>query len=233
MNFLNTQKDKGFTLIELLVVIAIIAILAAILFPVFAQAREKARGATCLSNVKQIGLGIIMYADDNDEILPRSYGWEHSDNPFSLSTGTFGQYTNGVGLLMLTGSVLKYSTDSAGNKVPNRMLYCPSSKDSKNLNKDVWWSGYYYANQISVEGDPLAQITNPAGQAMMFEYGQAQLYWSGYGYGSKGHNGVVPTLYADGHAKNKQAKRQSEVWGFSEAAAPPWTFGPGNFNETN
>ena len=55
---------KGFTLIELLVVIAIIAILAAILFPVFARAREKARQTSCLSNAKQMGLGMMMYAQD-------------------------------------------------------------------------------------------------------------------------------------------------------------------------
>jgi len=61
------MKKHGFTLIELLVVIAIIAILAAILFPVFAQAREQARKATCLSNVKQLGLAALMYADDNDQ----------------------------------------------------------------------------------------------------------------------------------------------------------------------
>jgi prepilin-type N-terminal cleavage/methylation domain-containing protein len=64
------RARRGFTLIELLVVIAIIAILAAILFPVFAQARAKARATTCLSNVKQLGLGVLMYAQDYDESLP-------------------------------------------------------------------------------------------------------------------------------------------------------------------
>src|SRR5438045_3709147 len=64
------KRKAGFTLIELLVVIAIIAILAAILFPVFAQAREQARMSTCLSNFKQIGLGMTMYAQDWDGTYP-------------------------------------------------------------------------------------------------------------------------------------------------------------------
>ena len=67
------MQRRGFTLIELLVVIAIIAILAAILFPVFARAREKARQTSCLSNVKQIALATIMYTQDYDETLPRYY----------------------------------------------------------------------------------------------------------------------------------------------------------------
>jgi len=64
------MTKRGFTLIELLVVIAIIAILAAILFPVFAKAREKARQTACLNNQKQMGIAIMMYAQDHDELLP-------------------------------------------------------------------------------------------------------------------------------------------------------------------
>src|SRR5262252_8356701 len=64
------HRQAAFTLIELLVVIAIIAILAAILFPVFAQAREKARAITCVSNVKELGLGWLMYVQDYDETNP-------------------------------------------------------------------------------------------------------------------------------------------------------------------
>ena len=79
---------KGFTLIELLVVIAIIAILAAILFPVFARAREKARQTACLNNVKQITLGVMMYVQDYDETLchywdrQRLLGWNNFIDPY-------------------------------------------------------------------------------------------------------------------------------------------------------
>ncbi len=67
---LNGHNSNGFTLIELLVVIAIIAILAAILFPVFARAREKARSSSCQSNLKQLATGIAMYVSDYDQFLP-------------------------------------------------------------------------------------------------------------------------------------------------------------------
>jgi prepilin-type N-terminal cleavage/methylation domain-containing protein/prepilin-type processing-associated H-X9-DG protein len=73
------SKRHGFTLIELLVVIAIIAILAAILFPVFARARENARRSSCMSNMKQIGLGVMQYTQDNDEKYSSAY-WYKNDN---------------------------------------------------------------------------------------------------------------------------------------------------------
>jgi prepilin-type N-terminal cleavage/methylation domain-containing protein len=74
---MRSQMRRGFTLIELLVVIAIIAILAAILFPVFAQARAKARSIACLSNCKQVGNAFAMYTQDYDETSPSMWGgWE-------------------------------------------------------------------------------------------------------------------------------------------------------------
>jgi prepilin-type N-terminal cleavage/methylation domain-containing protein len=101
------SKRTGFTLIELLVVIAIIAILAAILFPVFAQAREQAQMSTCLSNFKQIGLGVSMYLQDWDETYPMNrisefkggsgectgkgkfVSWKHETEPYVKSTAVF------------------------------------------------------------------------------------------------------------------------------------------------
>ncbi len=98
------HSKRGFTLIELLVVIAIIAILAAILFPVFAQARDKARAASCLSNCKQIAMGILQYTQDYDELFPpsrfntqandasatRFSPWSVQIYPYVKSTGVFG-----------------------------------------------------------------------------------------------------------------------------------------------
>jgi prepilin-type N-terminal cleavage/methylation domain-containing protein/prepilin-type processing-associated H-X9-DG protein len=78
------RRQTGFTLIELLVVIAIIAILASILFPVFARARENARRTSCLSNLKQIGLGIMQYTQDYDEKYPMNYWWA---NPSDANVG--------------------------------------------------------------------------------------------------------------------------------------------------
>lgn len=89
-----TNRRNAFTLIELLVVIAIISILAAILFPVFARARENARRSSCMSNLKQVGLGVMMYVQDYDETYPLSY---NSNNPSSSRlrywTGVTAPYT--------------------------------------------------------------------------------------------------------------------------------------------
>jgi len=78
-----SRRHSAFTLIELLVVIAIIAILAAILFPVFAQAREKARQTSCLSNMKQVSLAVLMYVQDYDETYPKADFWD-TGQPFPL-----------------------------------------------------------------------------------------------------------------------------------------------------
>src|ERR1043166_2491600 len=100
------RRRTGFTVIELLVVIAIIALLAAILFPVFAQAREQARMSTCLSNFKQIGLGVKMYVQDWDETYPmnriavnpgghecdgtgKMITWKHETQPYVKNVGVF------------------------------------------------------------------------------------------------------------------------------------------------
>ena len=90
------RKLQGFTLIELLVVIAIIAILAAILFPVFARAREKARQTNCLSSIKQIGTASMMYVQDYDEMFPGhtsgpdpSYDWPIALLPYTKNAQLF------------------------------------------------------------------------------------------------------------------------------------------------
>jgi len=102
MNSSVSKRSLGFTLIELLVVIAIIAILAAILFPVFAKVREKARQTSCLSNEKQLGLGFAQYVQDNDEMFPSGVvrgtlgagdlfgiGWAGEIYPYVKSVGLY------------------------------------------------------------------------------------------------------------------------------------------------
>ncbi len=101
-------KKKGFTLIELLVVIAIIALLAAILFPVFARARENARKSSCANNLKQIGIGIAQYTQDFDEQFPwRNYAvlrWQQVIYPYTKSVQIFRCPSNTAGTNVVTAA---------------------------------------------------------------------------------------------------------------------------------
>jgi prepilin-type N-terminal cleavage/methylation domain-containing protein/prepilin-type processing-associated H-X9-DG protein len=151
------RRRAAFTLIELLVVIAIIAILAAILFPVFAQAREKARQASCLSNTKQLGLALLMYVQDYDETFPHAAFWNQAQ-----SFSTFYSWT---------------SQRCIQPFIKNKGIYvCPS--DPKRTQHDAAYYGLeadrvpasisYMANSISPQytqdqSGSLFGVTNPRG----------------------------------------------------------------------
>jgi prepilin-type N-terminal cleavage/methylation domain-containing protein/prepilin-type processing-associated H-X9-DG protein len=141
----SRRTFRGFTLIELLVVIAIIAILAAILFPVFAQAREKARAAGCLSNVKQLGTASMMYVQDNDETLCLQYY-----TPLGAASGP----TAGPWDVVMTPYVKN-----------DGVLKCPSDGIARSGNVAVrsysWNRGPGGDTGVS-SGIKLAQITAPA-----------------------------------------------------------------------
>lgn len=141
-------KGKAFTLIELLVVIAIIAILAAILFPVFAQAREQARKTQCLSNAKQIGLASMMYAQDYDETLPET-GWvgpcsAPASQGCRVDSSGSDPYWSGVFAFPL--AVMPYQKNY-------QILVCPSDPDKGGFNK---FGSYCYEAQLLAAGVPRA-----------------------------------------------------------------------------
>jgi prepilin-type N-terminal cleavage/methylation domain-containing protein/prepilin-type processing-associated H-X9-DG protein len=191
----------GFTLIELLVVIAIIAILAAILFPVFAQAREKARQTSCLSNMRQLGMGLQMYYQDYDESL---FFFGHNVDRSRLSPGApLGANAQN----RWWNQILPYTSNAAGLLVcPSDPAHRPNVTDGKPRS--------YVANRAA-EGLTLAQVENPAEIIVVTEKGDPfddswfeppkNLYdKSGFNQPvlalRRHHQGVNVTFF-DGHAK--------------------------------
>lgn len=137
--FPGTRRNAGFTLIELLVVIAIIAILAAILFPVFAQAREKARGISCLSNGKQIGTALMVYSQDYDEGFPTwsEYWYMYYVNNAAKGSDTVDRYWDAI-LLPYVKSGNPPKLDRGG------VWHCPSSERQADVRSYGMSMGFTY-----------------------------------------------------------------------------------------
>ncbi|HEY3397872.1 MAG TPA: prepilin-type N-terminal cleavage/methylation domain-containing protein [Armatimonadota bacterium] len=223
-----SHRRHGFTLIELLVVIAIIAILAAILFPVFARARAKAQQSNCLSNVKQITLGVMMYATDNDNIMPfarrgiwdgpNGDGWNHP----SWKTLVY-PYLKNVQILACPGRA------NAGNStevVPGSTAVFPLSYA---LNQDCgYWEGLpptgYLNNSPGGWGNdsampqPLSNIKVPAETIIVLE-SNGEFPWIGgdttwvCSNFSAPHNGMGNYGFCDGHVKAMKPTATTPVGG--------------------
>jgi prepilin-type N-terminal cleavage/methylation domain-containing protein/prepilin-type processing-associated H-X9-DG protein len=180
------NRQRGFTLIELLVVIAIIAILAAILFPVFAQAREQARSTACLSNLKQLGAGITMYRSDWDGRGPFT-GW-----PPSFS-GVFNVHSpNSVYDQDWQVSIQPYIKNAL-------VLHCPSDKTP------------YDERPVSYLYNPYMAINRvPAPEATFENAAQICLVWEGYGPVESATENLPPNVPV---LLPKNAYRQYAPWG--------------------
>ncbi len=186
----RTRLAHGFTLIELLVVIAIIAILAAILFPVFAKAREKARQTTCLSNLKQDSLGILQYVQDSDETFPAT----SSDNK-GTGVGTF----NNNGTTRTGNGIPVGWADSIQPYVKSiQVLHCPDdptpqSSDPTATGSPGAYTSYFYNANVGAPngayagygngGIPLASMMQPASTILLGE-GNSYSATDGLPYGN-------------------------------------------------
>jgi len=219
-------RKSGFTLIELLVVIAIIAILAAILFPVFAKARESARAASCKSNLKQIGAGWMMYVQDYDEKTPLNW-W--SDNPCSGPAGAFpnsprgGQpimfqriqpyVKNAAVLICPSDGAPTQGADGVGPALPGAADNCVNVRFSYSSSDEA--GGLGNAALGLGMGAGMAAFQAPAQMYLAFDsqryYGTPENNIDSFGWMPENnginadfvarHNGVLNCVFCDGHVK--------------------------------
>ena len=177
-NISYASPRRGFTLIELLVVIAIIAILAAILFPVFAQAREKARQSVCLSNNKQIGTAMMMYVQDYDEMFP-SQSYNGTTNAALGGQPVDGMPVVGSGIVNSFGWNYK---DRVLPYTKNQQIWlCPTNKPNGALRTAAPNMGYHMnGNVFTPQGLSVAAMVAPANLMIMRESGQGFVFNRAY-----------------------------------------------------